>query len=94
MKLDPCKISLFKLLFTAIMTDPTKTPVLLSYYLKAVLYPDQREIIAMKVYCANDILLRDGGQDLESYDTIIATLDEARTATYPVTIYDIDGTVR
>ncbi len=89
------KSTLFKLQFTAICPSPyTTTPVLLSYHLKAVLYPDQREIIAMKIYCANEIVLRDGGTDSDSYQTIIDTLDEARTATYPVTIYDLDGTAR
>lgn len=88
------KSTLFKLQFTAVTDDTTKTPVRLGYHLKAVLYPDQREIIAMKVYCANNITLRDGGTDSNSYETIIATLDEARVATYPVTIYDLSGTAR
>ncbi len=88
------KSTLFKLRFVAYTDDVQKTPVLLSYHLKAVLYPDQREIIAMKVYCANEIILRDGGTDSGSYQTIIDTLDEARVSTYPVTIYDIDGTAR
>ncbi len=88
------KSTLFKLRFTAVTNDTTKTPVLLNYQLKAVLYPDQREIIALKVYCANEIILRDGGKDQGSYQTIINTLDEARTATYPVTLYDWDGTAR
>jgi len=62
--------------------------------LKAILYPGQREIIACKVYCANEIQLKDGTIDKGSFDTITATLDEARAATWPVTIYDLDGNTK
>lgn len=85
------KSTLFKLQFTAVTDDTTITPILQSYNLKAVLYPSQREIIACKVYCSNEIQLKDGTIDKGSYDTIVATLNEARTATWPVTIYDING---
>lgn len=85
------KATMFKLQFTAVTDDATITPVLLSYHLKAILYPSQRDIIACKVYCSNEIQMKDGTIDKGSYDTIIATLDEARAATWPVTIYDING---
>jgi len=85
------KATMFRLQFTAVTDDTTITPILLSYHLKAILYPSQREIIACKVYCSNEIQLKDGTVDNGSYDTIIATLDEARVATWPVTIYDING---
>ncbi len=85
------KSTMFRLQFTAVTDDTTKTPVLYSYHLKGILYPSQREIIACRIYCANEITLRDGTTDKGSYATVIATLDEARTATWPVTIYDING---
>ena len=85
------KSTMFKLQFTAVTDDTTITPILHSYYLAAVLYPDQREIIACTIYCANEIQLKDGTFDRGSYDAIIATLDEARTATWPVTIYDVNN---
>jgi len=83
--------TMFKLLFTAVTNDTTITPILLNYHLKGILYPDQREIIACKVYCANEIVLKDGTIDKGSFDTIVSTLNGARTATWPVTIYDING---
>lgn len=86
------KATMFKLQFTAVTDDTTITPVLLSYHLTGILYPTQREIIACKVRCSNEIVLRDGTVDNGSAATIAATLDEARTATWPVTIYDLDGT--
>jgi len=88
------KSAMFKLQFTAVTNDTTITPILLGYHLKGILYPDQREIIACKVYCANEIQLKDGTIDKGSYDTITATLDEARVATWPVTIYDVNGTTQ
>jgi len=88
------KATMFKLQFTVVTDDATITPVLLSYHLKAILYPGQREIIACKVYCANEIQLKDGTIDKGSFDTIVATLDEARAATWPVTIYDLDGNTK
>ncbi len=86
--------TLFRLKFTAVTDDPDITPVLLSYHLKGILYPPQREIIACQVYCSNEITLKDGVFDRGSYDTIIDTLDEARVATWPVTIYDINGNIK
>jgi hypothetical protein len=83
--------SMFKLQFTAVTNDTTITPVLVSYFLTGVLYPTQRQIIACKVYCSNEIQLADGTLDQGSYATIVATIDEARAATWPVTIYDING---
>ena len=83
--------TLFKLQFTAVTNDVQVTPILISYHLKGLLYPDQREIFACTVYCANEIQLRDGTIDKGSYDAIVATLNEARVATWPVTIYDLNG---
>lgn len=83
--------TLFRLRFTAVTNDTTITPILLSYHLKGILYPPQREIIACQVYCSNEISLKDGTFDKGSFDTIVATLNEARTATWPVTFYDISG---
>ena len=83
--------TMFQLRFTAVTDDTDLTPVLLNYPLKGILYPSQREIIACQVYCSNEISLKDGGFDRGSFDTIVATLNEARSATWPVTFYDIDN---
>ena len=83
--------TMFKLQFTAVTNSTSTTPALLAYHLTGVLYPNQREIITCKVVCSNEIQLKDGTIDHGSYDTIIATLDEARAAQYPITIYDING---
>ena len=85
------KSTMFRLRFTFVTNDVTITPILLSYYLKGILYPTQRQIIACKVRCADEILLKDGTVDPSGADVIIATLDEARVATWPVTIYNTLG---
>lgn len=85
------KSTMFRLKFTFVTDDTTITPVLLNYYLKGILYPDRRQIIACKVRCADEILLKDGTVDPSGADNIITVLDEARTATWPVTIYDTLG---
>jgi len=84
----------FRLRFTAVTNDADYTPVLLDYYLKGILYPDQREIIACQVYASNEITLKDGTFDKGSRDAIISALDGARTATWPVTIYDVAGSTQ
>lgn len=74
--------------------NTAKTPILLSYKVQSVLYPTNRRIIACQVRCSNEVVLKDGTIDKGSAATIKATLDEARAATWPVTIYDIDGITR
>ena len=84
---------MIRLKFTANTDDSTKTPQLLSYQLKGLLYPPRRTIIACTVKCAQETLLRDGTQDA-SFTQIKATLDEGRIATWPVSIRDINGDTR
>ncbi len=83
--------TLFRLRFTAFTDSTNLTPILLSYHLKSILYPSQREVIACQVYCANELTLKDGTLDKGSFLTIGTVLDEARVATWPVTFYDIAG---
>jgi len=82
---------MIRLMFTAVTGSTATTPKLLSWHLKGILRPDQREIIACSVVCADEILSRDGNTIKSDHDTVIATLNEARVADWPVTIYDIDG---
>ncbi len=86
--------TMFKLQFTAVTDDTNKTPVLIGFHLKGILYPAQREIFACKVRVADEVVLKDGTIDKGSYDELIDTLNEARTATWPITFYDIDGTTQ
>lgn len=84
--------TMIKLEFTAVTDDTDYTPQLLSYHLKGILRPSQREIIICEVRCANEIQIKQPGViDQGSHDEIVATLDEAMLATWPVTIYDING---
>ena len=86
------KSSMMKLQFTAVTDDTTITPILLNYTLTAILFPTRRDIIACKVYCANEIQLKDGTLDKASYETIVAQLDAAKASTWFLTLYDLDGT--
>src|SRR3990167_2264063 len=65
------KSTMMKLQFTAVTDDTQKTPVLLNSTLTAILFPTRRDIIACKVYCANEIQLKDGTLDKASYETIV-----------------------
>jgi len=77
--------------FIAKTDSTTTTPILYSYSVQALLYPSQRSIIACRVRCSNELVLKDSTLDRGSFDTIVAILDEARAATWPVTFYDING---
>tara|TARA_Y100000310_G_scaffold144390_1_gene143652 strand:+ start:23808 stop:26102 length:2295 start_codon:yes stop_codon:yes gene_type:complete len=83
--------TMMRLRFYASTDDSTITPILLNFLLKAVLYPGQRDIIVCSVKCSDELVLKDGTIDRGSRDNTIAVIDEAREATWPVTIYDIDG---
>ncbi len=85
------KSTLFRLRFTAVTNSTNTTPILLSYHLKGLLFPTQRQIIACSIVCANEVTLRDGTIDSGSFATIEATIAEMIAATWPVTFYDIQG---
>lgn len=67
---------------------------LLGYDVRAILYPDVRNIIACTVRCAQEITLKDGSVDEGMYTTIKDAIINARNATWPVEIRDIDGTTK
>lgn len=77
--------------FVPITGSPTSTPILKEYDCRGILYPPRRNIIACTVRCADDVTLRTGEMEKDAYDTIKTTLDNARSATWPVSIRDIDG---
>ncbi|KKL15946.1 hypothetical protein LCGC14_2500560, partial [marine sediment metagenome] len=78
--------------FVAKTDDTQKAPVLLSYDCRAVLYPTARKIIACKVRCGKKVLSKIEGQPTASYEDTKDALDNLRTATWPITIKDLDGT--
>ena len=72
--------------------DNTKTPQLLGYNLKSILYPPRDDIIAARIRCADEFVNKLSQTEEGLYDTIVATMDEVtKQANWPVTIYDIDG---
>lgn len=75
--------------FVAKTDDTTKTPILLQYTVKAILYPIRRTLIACKVYASEDITLKNGQIEKNIYDTVRTTITNMRNATWPVTFYDI-----
>jgi len=71
---------------------PTKTPILNSLKVHAILYETTRNIIECVVRCADNIYDK-LGEPLQDTDAayIKTVLEEARDATYPLTFYDIYG---
>ncbi len=86
--------TMFQLKFVAITDDTSKTPILSSYNVKAILYPPQREIIACQVRAGANVVDKEG-TELEADQAFISTvLDEARNATFPLSFFDIDGNTK
>lgn len=73
----------------------TKTPILNNLYIEAVLYPTNSagQIIACTIKDIKSMLTGKGGEPERGSQTKIQTvINNALAATYPVTIYDIEGT--
>jgi hypothetical protein len=87
--------TMLKLQFTGVTTGVTRTPILLNYDLKAILYPSVRSVIECAVRCADYIKDKDG-MTLEGTDAayIRTVLEEAQASTFPVTFYDLFGTTK
>jgi len=75
--------------FVAKTNTTATTPVLLSYNVTSILYPTPNKLI----YCVVDASDNQSSQQgaYSNTATIKTTLDNARTATQPVSIRDIDG---
>jgi hypothetical protein len=80
--------------FTVSSDDSSKTPRLLSYNIQTVLYPTRKSIIAARIRSAEELTNKQGRNMTNSYDIVNTTLDNARDATWPVSIRDIDGTTQ
>jgi len=85
---------MIRLKFTANTANAQLTPIMSSFNLKGVLYPPKRTIIACTARCADSITLKDGTIDSSSTVLIKSCLDEGKEASWPVTMYDVDGNVR
>ncbi|KKN12672.1 hypothetical protein LCGC14_1014220 [marine sediment metagenome] len=79
-----------QLKFVGKTDDTTKTPILMDYDVRGILYPPQRNMIYCEVKIAEGQALGDGVLSKVDKDMITA-LDDARAATWPVLIKDIDG---
>jgi len=77
--------------FVAKTDDVQKTPVLLGYDCRGILYPENRRIIECEVLCDDEMTLNDSTIEKGQAATIKAALEEARNANWPVTFYDING---
>ncbi|KKL72734.1 hypothetical protein LCGC14_2081970, partial [marine sediment metagenome] len=83
---------MMKFQFTGVTGSTSRTPVLLNYDIRAVMYPPIRKLIHCVVRCADEILTNDGMVDKNMYDRIKATLDNARNnAKWAIPIKDIVG---
>lgn len=83
------KSTMMRFKFTGTTNDVTKTPVLLGYDVRAILYPTNRRIIDCEVICSNKIPLINGEYECGQAATIKAAIEEARAATYPIAFYDV-----
>ncbi len=85
--------TMMRLRFTGVTDVTSTTPILLSYHLKAILYPDVRTIYEIVVEGRDDFMDKNGipleGVDAAYVRTVLA---EARDATWPFTFYDPWGT--
>jgi len=87
--------SMMKFQFTAVTDDPNYTPIILSYEVRAIMYPAIRKLTHCVIRCAQEVVCKNGMVDKNMYDTIKATLDNARAnAVWPVSIRDIDGNTK
>lgn len=80
--------------FVPVTNDTTITPILKSYDCRAILYPSRRRITRTIIRCADDIKDKQGLDLGIDAATIRATLIEAANATWPVTLYDINGVTK
>jgi hypothetical protein len=82
--------TMMKFKITAVTNDTAKTPLLLNYKVSAVLYPTIRRIIYCKVLVAEEVENRLGMME-KNRATVITTINNLRSATWPVSIRDING---
>ena len=85
---------MFRLKFVGKTDDTDLTPILLDYHVNAIMYPERKNTIFAQIRCANEITCKNGSMDKGKYTLIKNALDNARDATWPVTITDIDETTR
>jgi len=78
--------------FVCVTGAAASTPVLKSVLVRGKLYPSNRGIIDCEVLCDEDIVLKDGSPEKGQSAAIKAAIEEARAATWPVSIYDLDDT--
>ncbi len=80
---------------TGVTGATTSTPILFGYDVRGILYPSKRSLIACVVKCSDETTTIDGTRERDNDAANITTvLNEAKNATYPVTIYDIDGNTK
>lgn len=72
--------------------DTTKTPVLLNFDVRGILYPTRKKLIACKVKVAKGMLTNDGKEEEDKYALLNTCMENVRTATDVVTMKDIEGT--
>ena len=84
----------FQFKFEGVTGSTSSTPKLLSYDVRAVLYPPKRRIIDIVVEANTDAIDNDRQPLGLSADNVETILNEANNATYPITMYNIYGTAK
>ncbi len=84
--------TMFRLKFVAKTDTDTKTPVMTNFDIKAILRATARNVIECAIRASDGVLTKTG-DELQGTNAayIRATIEEMQDATWPVTIFDING---
>jgi len=85
------KSTLIRLRFLPVTDDTSKTPILLDYDLRGIVYPTLRRMIECEIEVDDDLINNQGQPERGGGATTKAVIEEAMAATWPVTFYDYGG---
>ena len=85
---------MINLKFEGVTDDTTKTPILKDFTLNTILYPDVKTTYSCVVMCQKALRLKDNTTEADNVTNIKNAITNAKAATHPVTMNDIDGTSR
>jgi len=85
------KSTMMRLKFGPVTDDTSKSPVLLDYDVRGIVYFPRRRMIECTVLASDDLLNLQGMQERGGAGTTKTVIEEARNATWPVTFYDLNN---
>ena len=84
---------MFAFKFVAKTDDTTKTPILVDYKAKTLLFAEDKKIIYTKVRVGSGVINKDGSKE-KLYVTQKTCMDNMRAATNHITMTNLDGTTK